>query len=462
MSAEEIVRQALAVCAPLRYPRGGRLPIRASRLEGWIPEDDGEARALLKQLDERGLAINARWTPGAKQEESLRQALRLGRLQKELGLGIGVNATACMHYFFNGDPRTFHIADDGTPFFDDSFAPRRKMGCPFALKFRYPEIKAQLEYFLRAYKEAGLDIEFIYVDWEIDGPIEWNDAWAHSKRCVRCRENIPHIEDFREFQRALRTIRCEIQREVYAKTVKQYFPNALVGNYAVYPHDGYRYWYDWFERLPEGAPYKADQRAKYREWFDEFPLTGYTFAMPVVYTWYPTWGWYDFDVGDYRWFYNMLLVATNVCKSTPADIPIISWVHWHTTAPREDLPLPDLKQFSEEKYQELLWHMLLRGCDAFIMWCRPEETAKELQLVQEVYAASLEFKEFLDRGQPVLFDVPSRPGPVVSALKLGDRLLVRRTDFTDDAQPVLCAIAGKEVQIPRAEGRCQLLTLPGG
>ena len=67
-------------------------------------------------------------------------------------------------------------------------------------------------------------------------------------------------------------------------------PNALVGNYAVYPHDGRRYWWDYFEHYVEGQPVRMDQKARYRHWANEFAGTGYTFAMPVVYPWSWTWG----------------------------------------------------------------------------------------------------------------------------------------------------------------------------
>jgi len=270
---------------------------------------------------------------------------------------------------------------------------------------------------------------------------------------------MPNLDDFAEFQTALRTIRSEMQREVFAETVKARFPDALIGNYAVYPHNGYRYWYDYFEEFVEGAPYQADQHAKYRAWFQEFPLTGFTFAMPVVYTWYPTFGWYDFDDSDYRWFYNMLLVATNACRNTPANVPVISWLHWNTTAPPAE-PEAAVRQMSEEKYQELIWHMLLRGCDGLMNWCLAEETATEIRLIQQVYAASLEYKDFLDEGLPVSFEVPSRPASVVSGLRLGDRLLVRRTDFGDMKEDVAVELAGgRTVEIRQSEGRCQIINL---
>jgi hypothetical protein len=459
MTQLEVTQAIIKATKPLPSPRGKRLPIRTMSLESLGTSDDAPAEGLLRDLDARGLAVSARWDPGDP-EGSLAESLRVGRLQRKLGLEIGVNASACMHAFFIGDVSTAHVADDGTPFFDDSFGAGSKMGCPFTLKPRYAAIKAQFGPFLKAYQEAGLTLDFIYLDWEIDGPIEWNGAWEHSKRCRRCRESIPDIGDFTVFQKVLRTIRCELEREVYADTVKAYFPQALIGNYAVYPNDGYRYWYDYFEQPPPaGAPYRLDQRAKYRRWFQEFPLTGFTFAMPVVYTWYPTFGWYDFEDADYRWFYNMLLVATNAAKSTPASIPVVSWLHWHTTSPPEN-PDPNVKQFSEGKYQELVWHMLLRGIDGLMMWCMPEETAKETQLIQEVYAASLEYKEFLERGTPVCFDVPTQPGPVVSGLRLGSRLLVRRTDFGGEPGEVVIRVNGTDVKVPKADGRCQVIPMP--
>ena len=53
-----------------------------------------------------------------------------------------------------------------------------------------------MDYFAKAYKKAGIPVDFIWVDWEVDGPIEWNGAWESSKKCTRCREHIKHMEDF--------------------------------------------------------------------------------------------------------------------------------------------------------------------------------------------------------------------------------------------------------------------------
>jgi len=180
--------------------------------------------------------------------------------------------------------------------------------------------------------------------------------------------------------------------------------------------------------------------------------------MPVVYTWDNIWNWYDFENNDYRWFYNMLLVGSNAGKHTPHDIPIITFIHWHTvfTTGEGD---ESVKQFSEEKYQELLWHLLLRGHDGLFVWCPREQNAMETRLVHQVYAESLQYKKFLDDGEPITFDVPSQPGPVVSGLKLGNRLLLRRTDFDDGGNAVSLVVDGITIEVPRIEGRCQVRKL---
>jgi hypothetical protein len=195
-----------------------------------------------------------------------------------------------------------------------------------------------------------------------------------------------------------------------------------------------------------------------RPWYRGFDETGYTFAMPVVYTWYRTFDWYDYTNPDYRWVYSMLKVASNAGQSTPPDIPIITFVHWHTTAPPADAA-PHVRQLSEEAYRELLWHMLLRGHDGLAMWCRDEETLKETQLVHRVYAESLAFADFLNRGVPVTFDVPREQGPVVSALRLDDKLLVRRTDFGDGTPPVTLDIDGRTIPVSPNPGRTVVLSI---
>ena len=434
---------------PLDYPRRGRLPMYVLPISGRLRGlDDARAEQVLRELDARGIGYTVDWGQsadgGAAGKASLDEALRIGAMQQRLGLDVAVNATSCLYSFFDGSEETLHVGEDGSRFAETSFG--GELGCPFAIEHRTDTIRARVESFLREYRNRGIAIDFIFADWEVDGPIEWNDAWVSSRRCVRCRERVPGIEDFRVFQQTLRTLRSEMQRVAFGDNVTASFPEALVGNYGVYPHGGLRYWYDYFEHEADGVPFVEDQRARYREWPHEFAGTGYTFAMPVVYTWYPTYRWYDFADTDYRWFYNMLLAGSNAAEHTPSTTPVIPFVHWHTTDPPES-PDPAVQQLSAGRYQELLWHLLLRGHDTFFVWCVTEELAEEVRLAHEVYAASLAHRGFLDRGAAVTFDVPKQPESVVSGLRLGDRVLARRSDFgetVDSERDVTLTLGGDE------------------
>ena len=420
------LRVVLENTKPVSKSLDGRLPMFVLPISGALsPLPLGQAEHVLNRLTKRGIGYSVNWNYNTF-DESLKEGLRIGRLQQQKGEMVSVHATSCLYSFFDGTERTQHLDDNGRLFAETSFG--GTMGCPFTLEHRIPVIRKRVESFLKEYKKTGLGIDFIFADWEIDGPIEWNGAWESSKRCRRCREHVPDMDDFRSFQNTLREIRSRLQREAFGDNVTRFFPEALVGNYAVHPLDGHRYWYDYFERETPGVPAVVDQRAKYREWAHEFDSCGYTFAMPVVYTWYPTFGWYDFEPKDYRWFYNMMRVASNAGRHTPQQTPIIPFVHWHTTAPPKK-PDPTVQQFSQEKYQELLWHMLLRGHDTFFLWCTSPELATEIQLVHEGYRASLEYNGFIQRGVPVRFGVPAEPGAVVSGLQLSNRVLARRTDF---------------------------------
>jgi len=449
---------------PLKHSRGGRLPLYLWPAIGAGKLDDARALKLVRLLDERGVGLISNWNQGPL-EACLAEALPVARAQKKAGVPINIHASSLLSSFFDGSPETAHIDDKGKPFFDNTFG-NAKMGCPFRLEHRIPVIRDRVRKFAAAYAKVGLPVGFIFTDWEIDGPLEWNHAQAASHRCAVCRKHLPQVDDFLAYQHEMRRLRSLLQRKAYADPVLEYHPEALVGNYAMYPHNGWRYWYDYFEKYIPGQPALRDQRALYRHWANDFEDTGYTFAMPVVYPWSWTWNWYDFEPGDYRWFYNGLLVASNAGRHTPANVPIVAFVHWHTVdvglsereggAPAGAQPA---RQMSESTYQELLWHMLLRGTDTFFLWCTEKENAKEIQLLHPVWAAAQAYGQFLEKGVPITFDVPSQPGTVVSGLRLGRRVLVRRTDFAGGKEPVIIEVAGRKLQVPAAPGQCRILTL---
>lgn len=262
MDWPEPIRALLRNTEPLKHARGKRLPLYLWPAMNPGVLSDADARVLVKELDARGIGLVCRWDPGDV-EKSLAAALPVARAQRSLGLLVNVDATSCLYSLFDGSPETAHVDAQGKPFWDPSFgAPH--MGCPFALDGRRAPIRARIERFAEAYRAAGLTPGFVFADWEVDGPIEWNGAWEASRRCTRCREHIADTGNFLAFQKTLRDLRADIQRDIYSAPLRERFPGVLVGNYAVYPNDGFRYWYDYFERYEEGQPAIGEQGARYR------------------------------------------------------------------------------------------------------------------------------------------------------------------------------------------------------
>ena len=440
----------------LKYDNGNRLPLYLwPAIDPGILSDD-MAERLIKEMASRGIGIICSWSMNDT-SEVFSQCLPIARAQKKLGQRININATELLDSFFNGDESTAHTDSNGKPFFDTSFGDH-KMGCPFKLDFRKEEIRKRVEQFAERYKKEGLSVDFIFTDWEIDGPLEVNRSFEASKKCQTCCRYMGEEFNFPEFQKRMREMRSYLQSYSYSEPVLTLFPDALVGNYAVYPGDGYRYWYDYFEYYADGQPFKEEQHAKYRKWYNDFPLTGFTFAMPVIYPWSGIYKWYDFENSDYRWFYNMLLNASDAGKSTPRSIPLISFVHWHTIFEGSGAD-STVMQLSSDCYQELLWHMILRGSDAFFLWCMENEYPEEVRLLHEVYSEAQQFGKFLDRGIPINFDLPEKPGTVISGLALGDSLLIRRTDFDQNRYPVEVMAGTKHITVEYAPGRCRVIAL---
>ena len=82
------------------------------------------------------------------------------------------------------------------------------------------------------------------------------------------------------------------------------------------------------------------------------------------------------------------------------------------------------------------------------------------RLVQEVFAASLAYSDFILQGEPVCFDVPARPETVISGLRLGKRILVRRTDFSTQPGEITLKVDGKPLIVPPGKRECRVITIP--
>ena len=201
----EYIQVVLDSLPRLTHDREGRLPLYLGRMAtGDL--DKAEAEDLLREMDARGIGVTSTWAPDITREGT-RRGLTIARAQRDLGLRINIDANRLLNFFYTGDTATAHTDAQGVPFFDESFGSRRPMGCPFAIDSRKKEIRERVEHYTGTYEKAGLDVDFVFADWEIDGPLETNQAFRASQRCSRCRQHLGEHFGFEEFQRNMREMR---------------------------------------------------------------------------------------------------------------------------------------------------------------------------------------------------------------------------------------------------------------
>ena len=82
-----------------------------------------------------------------------------------------------------------------------------------------------------------------------------------------------------------------------------------------------------------------------------------------------------------------------------------------------------------------------------------EDLKATIQVVSEKYG------EFLSVGIPINFNVPKQPATVISGLKLGDHVLVRRTDFAGTSGDVEIAIDNKKINVKAVPKSCQIISI---
>ena len=114
------------------------------------------------------------------------------------------------------------------------------MGCPFTLEHRIPVIRERVESFLKAYKAAGVDIDFIFADCHrradrVERRQESSSAAAAGSICrtwMTSGRSKPHCG-----------IRSRLQREAFGDNVTRFSPRRSSAIMPSTPRWA-SYWYD--------------------------------------------------------------------------------------------------------------------------------------------------------------------------------------------------------------------------
>lgn len=275
---------------------------------------------------------------------------------------------------------------------------------------------------LRQFKEASVVVHAVWMDWEGD-PLFQGDTYIQAAQCRRCRETLPpwvlaSEENFRRYSWRLYN---DLIAAYLAAPVREIFPACSVAN--------------WNIVVTIGRPVL--------HWTGDRPISpglpGMLTAMnPVAYgsTYYFTDHWkkeYPLDMEHVDQFYTHLLLhevtgnAVNAAAYAP-EKEMIPWVcRWCP-----DNKDPRIPVMSRERYREVLRHHWLRGVDGMQIYNASPKGYEDMAVYEvadavAVYDEMLEFKEYLDEGEPFGLDLPKAQddGVLWSGLRRAQSAVVR-------------------------------------
>jgi hypothetical protein len=390
---------------PLKHARGSRWPLIAWENFSTEPQKPEFYQALLA----RGIAEHIRLEP--KQIDTALAIQRAGSPVIVLE-GAGGPFPASLA----GDPSVWaHQLDAGyKPKGDDRPCPSLHAGWAiFADKLRET---------LRLFKQKGVVIDAVWNDWEND-PLYGPDRYQQARRCKRCREILPAktLDSERHFTDYTVRVFYDLFGAYYAAPVLEFYPKCSVTNWLAQPS------------TPDNPQLG---------WSDE---RGHVQMPPLVTAWNPTaygaasWIWKERSKSEKRDQEHVDQVYTNVLlrqisltsKLTRRWAPekeSIPWVaRWVSEPPELEFPV-----MSRERYREVLRHLWLRGVAAMQVFAPRMKSYEDMALPEiedavAIYDEMLAFREFLDKGEILNFDVPHEQDDSVvwSGLRLGNRAVVR-------------------------------------
>jgi hypothetical protein len=316
------------------------------------------------------------------------------------------------------------------------------------------------------FRDQGLSITGVWADWE-GLPHPWNGIYESQRDSADCRKHYPAgVLDRREaFIEYALELRCELLSQTIADPVHELFPDALVGNYNDCASS---------DRFPyvdyEGCRYPPNSLARLNT---TMPIA-YGLTRQLVRHFNDDWA-VTQESADHVHFNIMLRSVSHAnANKRPGmkSVPFVSRYLPESTGPRFDFGI------TQPLYREFIRHAILRGSDTFFVLnlgfvadetpssVSPLQSFEAQEDVRAVLDELLDYRPFLEGGEPVCFDVPAMysTGGVWSGLRLKDACLVRAAamgktsvsipiaPFSDVAVSVLAPPDGATYLIRRGSG----------
>jgi hypothetical protein len=314
---------------------------------------------------------------------------------------------------------------------------RGQLPCPAVLD-GWAKSADRIRATLRQYKEAGVKVTGVWLDWEVE---PWAmGGYKQAAACSRCREILPRgvLDSSETYTRYIVALRAQMFSAYVAAPVLEVFPGCPVTDWAVV--------FSTLEVPTQGVWGNYQQPPRDLGLFTAANPVAYGNDIFYEYHWTNTWG-YPLDIPHMDRLYTRVMLgqvsqhAANALKLAPEKLTI-PWVcRYCPDADDRKVPL-----LSRERYREILRHIWLRGADSMQIFNEPRKkypaiAVEEVEDAVAIYDEMLAYREFLDRGEIMNTAVPevTDDGPVWSGFRLKDEAIVRA--FTQGRKTVKLNLA---------------------
>jgi hypothetical protein len=436
LGAQEIkwdTASLLKIVQPMRHTMSGRLPLLLWNIP--LPRDDrlvamradGSLRRIIDELAMRGIVptveMGWEWTPAG--------AMAMALTLQEAGRPVNVLQAEGMigGYGKTNDPYEHTPTVAGPWPWDKNGNVTWKETHDWPILPIYDVSKSVAYYteWMLKFKQAGVNVTGVWTDWE-GLPNFWNFAYEAQKVPEAAKYYPPGtFENWNTFASYIGTLRAKVLSEAIVDPVHKVFPKALVGNYS-----------------DMNSSLAAPAIGSPGDILPPIELGRLSAAMPSIYAdtselaRYYNLDWPVTPADVDQVFFTSLGVATSsvLANKRPGllEIPYVS--QW--TPNRRDARY--MLGMSHPVYREWLRHLWLRGMDGMYLYnlgfnesygVSAEFSFQSIENARSVMDEMLGYREFLEKGKPMNFDLPAlrTTGIVWSGLALPDQVLVRTFTF---------------------------------
>lgn len=389
----------------LKHARGSRWPLITWENFSIEPQRPQFYRELL----DRGLADHIRLDPAL------------------ISTALAIQAAGSPVIVMEGNGGTYPADMAGKPEewahqFDAGYKPQEAVHpCP-SIHVGWARFADKLRGILRQFKEKGVRVDAVWADWEND-PLYGSNRYEQALHCKRCRALISRraLSSAGLFMDYTTRTFYDLFGAYYAAPILEFYPKCSVTNWLAQPS------------TPE---------QRQRDWTGDF---AHIQMPPLVTAWNPSaygaasWVWEGRSKASQRdqehvdqVYTAVLLRQVSLTAKLGArwapEKESIPWIaRWVTEPPVLEYPL-----LTRERYREALRHLWLRGVAGMQIF-NPRTSGFENMAVKEIedavaiYDEMLAYREFLQEGKILNYDVP-HPGAddvLWSGLRLGNRAVVR-------------------------------------